>query len=218
MEDELECAWCGEKFRRPHSKGPRPKFCSASHRQRAYEAREREGLQRAVSSTQRLAAELSKISIPAVSSTQRLAAELSKISIPAVSSTQRLAEQLADMPLLTQTEALALRIVDQAATGVLDEDVAEVLESAERGVAVEKDPAAVLLVAALVVLMWRRKEILAVAVATGTEFVETAGMFLAALQLLVNRYPTIGGVLILLSIVGPPPSRNTHGVEDPQDE
>lgn len=35
----LECEWCGREFGRPHSQGPVPRYCSAAHRQRAYEAR-----------------------------------------------------------------------------------------------------------------------------------------------------------------------------------
>ena len=35
----LRCAWCGEGFTRKGTKGPTPTYCSASHRQRAYEAR-----------------------------------------------------------------------------------------------------------------------------------------------------------------------------------
>jgi hypothetical protein len=33
------CEWCGERFARPSLKGPMPRFCSQSHRQRAYEQR-----------------------------------------------------------------------------------------------------------------------------------------------------------------------------------
>ena len=35
----LNCEWCGRPFERPHSRGPVPRFCSRSHRQRAYEGR-----------------------------------------------------------------------------------------------------------------------------------------------------------------------------------
>ena len=36
---ERICEWCGESFEPKSRRGPRPRFCSASHRQRAYEAR-----------------------------------------------------------------------------------------------------------------------------------------------------------------------------------
>lgn len=36
---ERTCEWCGETFEPKSRRGPRPRFCSASHRQRAYEAR-----------------------------------------------------------------------------------------------------------------------------------------------------------------------------------
>lgn len=35
----LTCQWCGEKFQRPNHRGPPPKFCRPSHRQRAHEHR-----------------------------------------------------------------------------------------------------------------------------------------------------------------------------------
>ena len=35
----LVCEWCGEEFDRPHIKGPPPKYCRPSHRQRAHEQR-----------------------------------------------------------------------------------------------------------------------------------------------------------------------------------
>lgn len=44
MGEELRCEWCDASFQRPHKRGPRPKFCSASHRQRAHEARQAEAL------------------------------------------------------------------------------------------------------------------------------------------------------------------------------
>jgi len=34
------CAWCGQRFTRPHTRGPAPKYCSKAHRQRAHEARQ----------------------------------------------------------------------------------------------------------------------------------------------------------------------------------
>ncbi len=33
------CEWCGQSFTPQSTRGPKPRFCSASHRQRAYEAR-----------------------------------------------------------------------------------------------------------------------------------------------------------------------------------
>lgn len=33
------CEWCGESFEPKSKRGPKPRFCSTSHRQRAYEAR-----------------------------------------------------------------------------------------------------------------------------------------------------------------------------------
>lgn len=36
---ERICEWCGESFEPKSRRGPRPRFCSTSHRQRAYEAR-----------------------------------------------------------------------------------------------------------------------------------------------------------------------------------
>lgn len=42
--DDLVCEWCDAPFSRPSDMGPSPKFCSASHRQRAYEVRRIEGL------------------------------------------------------------------------------------------------------------------------------------------------------------------------------
>jgi len=35
----LTCSWCGSTFERTTNRGPSPSYCSASHRQRAYEAR-----------------------------------------------------------------------------------------------------------------------------------------------------------------------------------
>jgi hypothetical protein len=35
----LTCAWCGEAFERPNTRGPAPLYCRKSHRQRAYEVR-----------------------------------------------------------------------------------------------------------------------------------------------------------------------------------
>lgn len=37
----LICAWCGRQFSAPVRPGPRPRYCSHSHRQRAYEVRRR---------------------------------------------------------------------------------------------------------------------------------------------------------------------------------
>ena len=37
--DSFMCEWCDVPFTRPSTMGPPPKFCSASHRQRAYELR-----------------------------------------------------------------------------------------------------------------------------------------------------------------------------------
>lgn len=37
---KLICAWCGEEFERLHVKGPTPRYCRPSHRQRAFEARQ----------------------------------------------------------------------------------------------------------------------------------------------------------------------------------
>src|SRR5438105_374696 len=37
--NDLTCEWCGKQFRRTHSRGPIPKYCSTAHRQRASEAR-----------------------------------------------------------------------------------------------------------------------------------------------------------------------------------
>lgn len=39
-EREFTCEWCDEVFSRPPRRGPNPRYCSASHRQRAYEARQ----------------------------------------------------------------------------------------------------------------------------------------------------------------------------------
>jgi hypothetical protein len=36
----LRCEWCGREFEAPHVKGPKPKFCRRSHRQRAHEERQ----------------------------------------------------------------------------------------------------------------------------------------------------------------------------------
>lgn len=38
---DLTCRWCGEAFTSAHRPGPLPRYCRASHRQRAYEARRR---------------------------------------------------------------------------------------------------------------------------------------------------------------------------------
>lgn len=35
----LACAYCGDRFQRPSTRGPAPKYCSHACRQRAYEAR-----------------------------------------------------------------------------------------------------------------------------------------------------------------------------------
>lgn len=53
---KLACQWepCGREFERPSPKGPVPKFCSPSHRQRAYEDR------RVERRAQELAAEISR--------------------------------------------------------------------------------------------------------------------------------------------------------------
>ncbi|HMG44878.1 MAG TPA: hypothetical protein VK611_26320 [Acidimicrobiales bacterium] len=40
-DDQLRCAWCDEPFRRPHDRGPVPKYCSDAHRQAAHRARSR---------------------------------------------------------------------------------------------------------------------------------------------------------------------------------
>lgn len=45
MSVELTCEWCGDTFTRSHSKGPVPKFCRPSHRQRSYERRKDKRLQ-----------------------------------------------------------------------------------------------------------------------------------------------------------------------------
>lgn len=37
--DAFTCEWCDLPFARPSAMGPPPKFCTASHRQRAYEVR-----------------------------------------------------------------------------------------------------------------------------------------------------------------------------------
>jgi len=42
------CEWCGAAFQQPHTRGPVPKYCSPSHRQRAYEERRRDATQRAL--------------------------------------------------------------------------------------------------------------------------------------------------------------------------
>ncbi len=44
--DPPTCAWCGGPFPLRSSKGPAPRYCRPSHRQRAHEARHRwDGLQ-----------------------------------------------------------------------------------------------------------------------------------------------------------------------------
>lgn len=236
--EELECAWCGRIFPRPHMKGPRPKFCSASHRQRAHEAREREQIQRSVRSYQSLMTQVAGSGF--LRSSQTFARQVAGSA--ALASYQTLAEQVAgsttyqslakqltgsglfdayesltkqvaDIPLLAQTEALALRVVDQAATGELDEDVTDVLQFVERGLAGEDDPAAVLLVGVLALVMWRNEEIFAAALAVGADTAETTGMLLAALQLLVNRHPTIGGLLIVLGLASLPRRARPGGVD-----
>ena len=35
----LICKWCGKEFERTNNRGPIPKYCKQSHRQRAYEKR-----------------------------------------------------------------------------------------------------------------------------------------------------------------------------------
>jgi len=40
----LKCVWCDKQFERRSTRGPVPKYCSASHRQRAYEARRNQAL------------------------------------------------------------------------------------------------------------------------------------------------------------------------------
>jgi len=35
----LVCQFCGQEFERPKERGPAPKFCKPSHRQRAYQLR-----------------------------------------------------------------------------------------------------------------------------------------------------------------------------------
>ncbi len=42
MSEELVCAHCGGRFSRQSPMGPKPRFCSASHRQRAHERRKRD--------------------------------------------------------------------------------------------------------------------------------------------------------------------------------
>jgi hypothetical protein len=37
----VTCGWCGQPFQPPAGRGPTPKYCSRSHRQRAYEARQK---------------------------------------------------------------------------------------------------------------------------------------------------------------------------------
>jgi hypothetical protein len=39
MTDVLICEWCGDEFIKPKGRGPVPRFCKPSHRQRAYERR-----------------------------------------------------------------------------------------------------------------------------------------------------------------------------------
>lgn len=41
----LTCEFCGHAFERPNVKGRSPRYCSASHRQRAYVARKIERLE-----------------------------------------------------------------------------------------------------------------------------------------------------------------------------
>lgn len=38
--DTATCAWCGTSFETPPRPGPTPRYCKASHRQRAHEARQ----------------------------------------------------------------------------------------------------------------------------------------------------------------------------------
>lgn len=35
----LLCDWCQQPFTAPHRRGPKPKYCKPSHRQRAYQDR-----------------------------------------------------------------------------------------------------------------------------------------------------------------------------------
>ena len=62
----LTCDWCGKTFDRSGERGPIPKYCSANHRQRAYEAR------RAVKVFE---AALPKIDLSAFAAVQELSAE-----------------------------------------------------------------------------------------------------------------------------------------------
>ena len=39
--EQLRCEWCADIFVRPNRRGPAPRYCSRSHRQRAYERRSR---------------------------------------------------------------------------------------------------------------------------------------------------------------------------------
>lgn len=44
--DKVVCEFCGDRFRPPFRRGPVPKYCSRSHRQRAYEQRTNLGAKR----------------------------------------------------------------------------------------------------------------------------------------------------------------------------
>ena len=42
--EQITCIFCDKSFNRLHSKGPVPKYCSAGHRQRAYEKNKKDNI------------------------------------------------------------------------------------------------------------------------------------------------------------------------------
>lgn len=97
------CEWCGVDFQRKSEKGPAPRFCSAAHRQRSYEARNIQKAQVQLNNFAKLAASpefgrmvetLRLASVPTATMQARLAETMRNAVAPTAAMRAQLAETM----------------------------------------------------------------------------------------------------------------------------
>lgn len=131
MAGQLTCEWCGEPFERAHRRGPVPKYCSKTHRQRAYEDRQRrrtpdenvtvrplgdvQGFLSAVEPTTQLSRQLDDL-MRATNGASQLAAQMRRLSLRGSALTQ-LTKQAEEMARLTRSATRFTRQLQQLQVG-----------------------------------------------------------------------------------------------------
>ena len=216
----LNCEWCGRPFERPHSRGPVPRFCSRSHRQRAYEGRReaerrhnlaeldvaalREVAQRAAGIEEIARQAAANIDVTALQEVAQRAAGIEKIARQAaanidVAGLQEIARQVAaNIGAIRGLEAL-----EDLDTGEPDLGLHE---PGARKIDPELVSAAIALMFVAVLVIYVLPRVIALAVAVATDAVETATLVLDLSDELAERVveavPGLRSALTVLGIVG----------------